>query len=237
VLGEFVDPVQLQVVCKGLWESLPVGVIEIRSDHIIQFGNVGTALRDYFVKCMAQAAAQAGIREGSLRRFVARKLITPGGTRGLAYKGTNVTGGIPNVALEYLEEVQLLRSEFRGGARWYELSHDRFLPIVESSNREWFHAEGMDTANELEDRAQQWEQASYDANHLLTASDLRTANRLLRDASASGLSFTTGLHRLIAESRVRLLQRRMRQLIGLILVPLALIVLFLIRLATMGQRP
>jgi hypothetical protein len=34
VLGEFVEPVQLQVACEGLWEALPSGVTEITETHL-----------------------------------------------------------------------------------------------------------------------------------------------------------------------------------------------------------
>jgi serine/threonine protein kinase len=60
-------------------------------------------------------------------------LITPVGTRGTAYRGQTETAGIPNAAVEALENLHLIRGEWRAGARWYELTHDLFIePIQES---------------------------------------------------------------------------------------------------------
>jgi hypothetical protein len=52
------------------------------------------------------------------------------GTRGTVFRGANETGGIPNAAVDELERLYLIRTELRGGSRWYELMHDRFIEAI-----------------------------------------------------------------------------------------------------------
>ena len=62
-------------------------------------------------------------------------LITAMGTRGMVYRAQESTGGVPNAAIDMLESMHLIRAEWRAGARWYELTHDRFIEPILSSNK------------------------------------------------------------------------------------------------------
>ena len=74
--------------------------------------------------------------EGEIRRFFEDLLITKAGTRGLVYQGRTRTGWLPNEVVKQLEVRHLVRGEDRGGGRWIELIHDRFIePILESNHR------------------------------------------------------------------------------------------------------
>ena len=42
--------------------------------------------------------------------------------------------GLPNEAVEELEDRHLIRPEWRAGARWYELTHDRLIEPIRASN-------------------------------------------------------------------------------------------------------
>ena len=48
VSGNFVEPVQLQVVCRNLWDELPGGIEEITEQHLLSFGDVNTALSAFY---------------------------------------------------------------------------------------------------------------------------------------------------------------------------------------------
>jgi hypothetical protein len=134
VEGEFVEPVQLQVVCQSLWEELPPDVTEITEEHLRRFGDVNEVLVRFYDDTVAAAGAAAGVKEARLRRLVEEAFLTPGGTRGTAYRGTDSTGDIPNAAVDELENRHLIRAEWRAGARWYELTHDRLVGPVRVSN-------------------------------------------------------------------------------------------------------
>jgi WD40 repeat protein len=138
VKGEYVEPVQLQVACRSLWERLPDGTDEITAEHLEHFGNVDEVLAGFYVEAVRAAATRAHVRESSLRRQVERALLTPGGTRGTAYRDRKTTGGIPNAAVDELEARHLVRAERRSGARWYELTHDRLIGPLRASNAAYF---------------------------------------------------------------------------------------------------
>jgi hypothetical protein len=135
--GEFVEPVQLQVVCRNLWQRLPREVLEISRGHLYAFGNVDQALREFYEGAVRQAARGPSISERRLRRWVEEKLITQVGTRGTVNEGQQKTAGIPNSVVQELENQHLIRGEDRAGARWYELTHDRLIEPIRESNKAW----------------------------------------------------------------------------------------------------
>ena len=134
VRGEFVEPVQLQVVCQDLWSSLPEDVEEIGFTQLEHYGAVDTALSRFYAKAIAAAAKKASVDEGELRTAFEELFITPVGTRGTVYRGAASTGGIPNEAIDELEARHLVRAEWNRGARWYELTHDRMIEPIRDSN-------------------------------------------------------------------------------------------------------
>ena len=137
VPGEFVEPVQLQIACQSLWSELPADVTTITSEHLRTFGDVGQALRDFYERTLTRTVRDAAVAEADLRGWFDRHLITPAGTRGTVFRGPMTTEGIPNRAVDLLENQHLIRAELRAGARWYELTHDRFIRPIQASNEAW----------------------------------------------------------------------------------------------------
>jgi hypothetical protein len=162
VTGEFVEPVQLQVVCQSLWQDLPFDVTVITEDHLQAFGDVNQALSEFYERSIERAAQEASVKEGDLRTWFEHTLITPAGTRGTVYRGPERTGEIPNAAADLLENLHLIRGEWRAGARWYELTHDRFIEPIQESNRTWLDkwGEAEQTRRWLEAEAAKWVQGS-----------------------------------------------------------------------------
>jgi tetratricopeptide (TPR) repeat protein len=139
VEGEFVEPVQLQVVCRSLWSKLPSDVCEIDEQDLLQFGDVDEVLAGFYSEAVEAAAAAAGIDERELRVWVEEQFITRNGTRGTVYHTRDTTAGMPNGVIDELEARHLIRAEWRSGARWYELTHDRFIGPIRASNRSMMH--------------------------------------------------------------------------------------------------
>jgi hypothetical protein len=136
-LGEFVEPVQLQVVCFTLFERMPEASGLITMDAYRKFGDPDRALESFYASAVAAAVSATGIEEGELRDWCESRLITPAGTRGLVFQGRGNTGGISNLVVEFLEERHLIRPEIRSGSRWFELTHDRFIRPIQNSNLAW----------------------------------------------------------------------------------------------------
>ena len=90
-IGEYVEPVQLQIVCKNFWESLPSDVKVITLEHIRAFGNVSNALRIFYARSLKTTVKETGIEESKLRTWFGNRLITAGGTRGTVYRGAKMT--------------------------------------------------------------------------------------------------------------------------------------------------
>jgi WD40 repeat protein len=138
VLGPFVEPVQLQVVCSQLWENLPEQHDSaIQWEEVEEFGDIDQALTNFYEGALARSMQETGVNERQLRRWFDEQLITPAQTRGLAMRGLEQTAGLPNAAVDVLEGRHIIRTEVRAGARWYELSHDRLIDPILRSNRAW----------------------------------------------------------------------------------------------------
>jgi DNA-binding beta-propeller fold protein YncE/Leucine-rich repeat (LRR) protein len=133
-VGEFVEPVQLQVVCESLWRSLPNGIKVIENSHLRTFGDTSQALSKFYEQSIKAASNGARISKGRLRKWFDKILITQAGTRGTVFRGRKKTGGIANKAVDILENSHLIRGELRAGARWYELTHDRFIEPIRYYN-------------------------------------------------------------------------------------------------------
>ena len=65
VPGEFVEPVQLQVVCERLWAGLPPDATEITEEHLRAFGDVDDMLRHLYAEAVQNAASRSGVPRGA----------------------------------------------------------------------------------------------------------------------------------------------------------------------------
>lgn len=137
VIGEYVEPVQLQVVCRNLWNGLPADVEEITHDHLKTYGDVNQALRDFYEACLVGAKTNLRANERDLRQWFERQLITPAGTRSIVFRDAQQTAGLQNTVVDFLENRHVIRGEWRAGSRWYELTHDRLIEPIQGSNQEW----------------------------------------------------------------------------------------------------
>lgn len=141
VPGEFVEPVQLQILCQTMWERLPNDETAITSALLEKSVDLNEALQTFYRKAVQRTKRQTGVSQGKLRGWFESELITPAGTRGTVFRDELETGGIPNGAVDHLEEEHLIRGDVRAGARWYELTHDRFVTPIQESNRIWRESE------------------------------------------------------------------------------------------------
>lgn len=140
VAGQYVEPVQLQVVCYQLWEQLrerPLG--PITSADLNEAGNVEGALADYYDQVIRDVLSAPGIviSEGQVRDWFGKELITRAGTRGFVPQIGHETGGAPNAVADFLEKRFLVRRDSRAGGVWYELTHDTFIKPILASNEAW----------------------------------------------------------------------------------------------------
>jgi WD40 repeat protein len=204
-ISEFVEPVQLQVVCHNLWANLPPNESVITAKDLELAGDVNQALSGFYEGCVKQAALLPSLTEGVVRRWFEARLITPAGTRGLALRGPSTTDGLPNDAVDIIEQQHLIRAEDRGGAKWYELSHDRFIEAVRHSNRRWEKTRpNRSIWLELRSQSAKWETAPDDEKPslLLPESDLIKAEAWWKSEHSSELGRTVRIKRFLDASRL-----------------------------------
>jgi YVTN family beta-propeller protein len=136
--GEFIEPIQLQVVCRRWWREREASKAlgnKITSPE--ELGSVDEALEDFYEDAILTASQQTGMHESRIRIWCQEKLITSSGTRSMVHRGQNTTEGIDNNVIDWLERKYLIRREHRSGASWYELTHDRLIKPIKNSNEKW----------------------------------------------------------------------------------------------------
>jgi len=171
VTGDYVEPVQLQVVCRRLWDRLPPGDAEIGVDDVESVGDVDAALRGYYADEVAAVAAQTGVAERAIRDWVDRQLITDQGIRGQVLEGKEQSQGLATRAIRPLVDAHLLRAEKRRGATWFELAHDRLIEPVRADNAAWRQVH----LGPLQRQAALWKEQGEDAGLLLRGQALADA--------------------------------------------------------------
>jgi hypothetical protein len=142
-VGEYVEPVQLQVVCFDLWNRM----LEAKLTTIEKVGNVQDSLGNYYDGCVAAASGGDKLVERRIREWFSDKLITADGVRnqvrqepdrscGAVGSPSTLTAG----EVQKLVDTYMVRQEPRGSSVWCELAHDRLVEPVRSSNQAWLDA-------------------------------------------------------------------------------------------------
>lgn len=160
--GQFIEPVQLQVVCYQLWQNLqdrPLG--PITQEDVEQLGNVDRALSQFYEQAINNTVQQTKTSEIALRRWFEKELITEAKTRSTVYYGRTQTAGLDNNIVRVLENQFLIRSDSRAGGRWYELVHDSLVDPILQANQDW----RID--HPLIQNAQRWSESDPQDNDLL----------------------------------------------------------------------
>ena len=179
-LGPYVEPVQLQVVCRSLWERLPAGTTQIVDANVAEIGDVDTALADYYAQSINSVAGSEA-RERAIRQWVEDQLITEQGIRGQVLQGQGSSNGLDNAAIYGLVDAHLVRAEKRRGATWFELAHDRLIDPVKANNEEWFGAH----LSKVQKTAALWAQQGQPEGLLLIGDDLVRAKQWEADSESS----------------------------------------------------
>jgi hypothetical protein len=184
--GEYVEPVQLQVVCFQLWQDLrdrPAPTIQLGDLERLAGGGrlaeyVDRALSDFYEKAITKVVetAEVGVTEPVVRKWFSDELITEAGTRSIVFRNetTGKTEGLPNQAVDLLAAQFLLRTELRAGGAWVELVHDRLVEPIRDSNAAWL----KQNQGPLQRQAAIWRDEGKPPDRLLlTAEDLTAAER------------------------------------------------------------
>jgi len=167
--GEYVEPVQLQVVCFQLWENLRQhDSTVITEQHVRELGNVDRALADFYNQAVVGVVGETAVSEIDLRKWFDTQLITEAHTRGTVYQGAEATAEMPNEAVHQLANRFLLRADQRAGGMWYEIVHDRFVAPILQANQTW-----RDQQSLVMQAAIAWDDADRDSSKLYLGEQLK----------------------------------------------------------------
>lgn len=206
--GPYIEPLHLQVSCRILWGRMPPERTVIEDSDVDAFGNVTSALSEYYETEVARATDGHERIERSIREWCGTMLITRGNIRRQVLREAGQSGGLDNRLVERMIDTHLVRAEQRAGATWYELSHDRMVEPVLRNNEAWFATH----LAKVQQRAVQWENEGRPDSLLFVGAELAAA---LRWAASYGKEQTktlteVELHYLAAcrKKQSRLLQAR-----------------------------
>jgi WD40 repeat protein len=186
-IGEFIEPVYLQVVCYGLWKRLASRPgISISMNDLKAYGNIDEALEQFYENGVREVSQLTGVLETRIRRWF-DLLITKSGRRAQVSHEYRESGGLSNEVIGLLEDRHLVRSESVAGTKVYLLTHDRLVASVISVNARLRSG----SSNPLSVPTKKWEQDGLNPRHLLRGKDLRIA-RLWSEANPELLSRSEG---------------------------------------------
>jgi YVTN family beta-propeller protein len=137
VQGEFIEPIHLQVICQRWWNKKKEQKKNKRNRDIMENPlDVDSALAEFYNEVIIEAS-RTGVSESEIRNWCEKKLITSSETRSTVHRGAHHTEGVMNGVIDILHKKQLIRGEWRAGARWYELVHDRLIKPIKISNQKF----------------------------------------------------------------------------------------------------
>jgi len=169
--GQYVEPVQMQVVCFSLWEKLDPEDPDITVDDVEKIGDVDESLAEYYCTQISDVSQQTGIKERAIREWFDVALITESGIRGQVLMGKESSDGLQNDAIHRLVDAHLVRRDTRRGTTWFELAHDRLIGPVRRDNTTWFQA----NLSLLQRQATLWRKENRSDHLLLRESSLDEA--------------------------------------------------------------
>lgn len=175
--GQYVEPVQLQVVCYSLWENLSSERAQITEDDLREVGDVNQSLEKFYDGRVSAVARDKKVDERLIREWFNNELITIGGIRNIVMQDRkNASGGLADEVIQALQG-DLVRAEMRAGQIWYELSHDRLIEPVQTSNAKWFAA----NLNIFQQQAALWVTQGRPDGLLLRGKELEQAKQDAKD--------------------------------------------------------
>lgn len=169
--GEYVEPLQLQLVCFDLWEQLPESQLEISPQAVKDLGNVTQVLRNFYDRTVKEVA-RTGPAQFLIRSWIHERLISNGRRDQVQFlEGAASSEGLDNRFIQDMLRHLLLRREPRGNGFIVELAHDRLIAPVLESNADWFESR----LSTYEKRARLWEKEKRASGLVFVDDELKAA--------------------------------------------------------------
>jgi WD40 repeat protein len=208
-LGPHVEPVHLQVVCRGIWdrarrdrEAAGQRLERITADDLAKLSGpsghgVDAALAAYYADRVAAAAAAGQTPERRVRDWFGKVLITTTSARKPALSGEEVAAGVTPGCRAELDRAFLIRAESRGGATWLELAHDRLIDPIRQDNARWRAA----NLNPFQLQAEVWAATRDRPDDLLAIGDVLVQGEAWAAANSASLTDEEKLFLRVSQER------------------------------------
>ncbi len=171
-VGIYVEPVQLQVVCRHIWDNLDPDDPDITEDEIKEIGDVDESLAVFYANEVRAIAKKSGVKEKKIREWFEQSLISEGGIRGQVLLGLSTSASLENEAIFQLEDAHLVRRDTRRSSTWFELTHDRLVQPILQNNKSWF----KDNLSLLQRQAGIWREQNRPPSLLLRGQEFAAAS-------------------------------------------------------------
>jgi hypothetical protein len=222
----YVEPFQLQVVCRLLWKRIR----KVRGDNfpsieisdVEEHADIEQALTLYFGETVASVVKRTSADERKIRDWFEFELITKQHYRSQTLNPPDTANADQVLAL--LEDGYLIRGDVRALSTWYELAHDRLIGPVLASNDAWRRAE----LHPWQIAAYEWDARDRRKEYLLTASQIPGSLQRRTDQSPVERAFVTASENEIAQRGVLARARSMMSLLALTAVLEALLIIALL---------
>ena len=139
VKAPYVEPVQLQVVCRQLWKNIRKARGDdfptIEAADAKEHADIDQALTQYCSQTVKSVVQKTSANERIIRNWFESELISKQHIRVQTLKKPETIE--PLEVLRNLEDGYLIRGDVRGTTTWYELAHDRLIGAVLASNDVW----------------------------------------------------------------------------------------------------
>ncbi len=174
VLGDYIEPVQLQVVCFRLWEKLAAQQLRVVDrDTIVKLADVDNALSGYYADKLREICESSEDSELEIRTWFSERLITADGHRAMVQLESGRADDLTADTIEALQDTFLVRREERRGLSWLELAHDRLVEPIRQENDRWF----AERLQPFQLQASQWQRLGQTNELLLRGLSLYQAER------------------------------------------------------------
>lgn len=143
--GDTVEPVQLQLIGSSIYDEIKSDVHKengeptvIKDNDLKSICDVNTILENYYQATVYEICGFSRRKEKKLRAWINKHLITTSGTRGTVFRiDAGKEKKFQNDIIDKLLDKHVIVGVERAGARWYELSHDRWIDPIKLSNGKW----------------------------------------------------------------------------------------------------
>jgi hypothetical protein len=213
--GPYVEPVQLQVSCRSLWEARKDPRLITRADLAAlgrgKGGGVDNVLAAYYAERVSEAAKKGQVAERLIRNWFGKQLITAQGVRRPVLVNEAHDFGLSPSCLQVLDKAFLIRREDRSGAQWYELAHDRLITPVLKDNEAWRSGH----LNTFQVQAEVWAGLGQPRELLVAGGVLEEGERWAQDHAGELTDAEKAYLQACQDARDRANQKRERQMLRL----------------------